>query len=538
MTIFLVLHASLNLFSCFQTRDHILALLDGPRKDSDAANATVLLKALQKTILFEKDSTSWLQRKFGAKFASNSESPEANTSGSEEEKVSADSSANLNQPILKPLIGTASVAFESYMDPYIQLEEKSMDEQLATALEDRTVDTRGANPVFISSTNLFVYMKGSITRCTALTKGSAFLFLYSAFKKSLRKYANIMNKKLPTPIANSAIPVNLSNIGIPGAKPGEHNGAKGKNANSYRLPPGEEVTVCHVISTCEYCADTTEALEDLIRDTIDEEHKKKIDMSSEQDFFHDTTAKSVHVLVSGLLNRTEPALKAMSSQNWGMWEAVGEESSYVRLIHRELQPMVSKIRGMLQTSYFRSFCDKFASMFMAEYYGALVRLKRINEPGTQQLLLDVYSLKTLFLKLPILGVGKSATTIAPAIYTKLVQKQFGHIETILKLVGTPNELLIENFKVQCSQGTAADLQTVMSLKGMKRNEQVAMLEKFGMDPASAVKGVTAGLSGAAIMSERVQALQDQGSTVAARMMNSETVDDFRQKVLDFRTSFR
>jgi hypothetical protein len=34
--------------------------------------------------------------------------------------------------------------------------------------------------------------------------------------------------------------------------------------------------VCHVITTCRYCADTLEALEDLIRDTIDEEFKSKL----------------------------------------------------------------------------------------------------------------------------------------------------------------------------------------------------------------------------------------------------------------------
>jgi hypothetical protein len=72
---------------------------------------------------------------------------------------------------------------------------------------------------------------------------------------------------------------------------------------------GEEVMVCHVITTCEYCADTLEALEDLIRDTIDEEFKSKIDMMEDQEAFHDITAKAIRVLVSGLTNRVENPLK-------------------------------------------------------------------------------------------------------------------------------------------------------------------------------------------------------------------------------------
>lgn len=515
-----------------QTRDHILALLDGPRKDPDADNATILLKALQKTILFEKDITGWLERECGAVFES---TDEATDQGSASQKNAEEK----EQAFLTPLIGVASIAFQSYMDPYIRLEEQSMDEQLVEALEDRTVDTRGERPVFISSTNLFVYIKGSITRCTALTKGNAFFLLYRAFKDSLKKYAQILDGKLPPAIAAQGAGVGGIVIAPFGGKQ-----ESGSTNASYRIPSGEEVTVCHVISTCEYCADTMEALEDLIRDTIDEEFQTKIDMMSDQEQFHEITAKAIRVLVSGLANRLEGAMKNMAFTNWAAYDAVGEESAYVLSIHEETEPFVKTVKNLLPTSYFRSFCDKFAMAFSATYYENMIRLKRISEPGTQQLLLDLYNLKTLFLKLPVLvednGPGKKAVatgaSIAPAMYTKTVQKQFGRMETILKLVGTPNDLLIDNFKVQWPGGTSADLTVVMNLKGMKRTDQVSMLEKFGFDPAAALKGATAGVTSAALVSERVQALQDQGSTVAANVKSD--LNTMRQKVDDFRKTFR
>jgi vacuolar protein sorting-associated protein 53 len=76
----------------------------------------------------------------------------------------------------------------------------------------------------------------------------------------------------------------------------------------------------------------------------------------------------------------------------------------------------------------------------------------------------------------------------------------------------------------------------MNLKGLKRPEQVSMLEKFGYDSLSALKGATAGITSSSIVSERVQQLQDQGSTVAAKM-NSD-LSQMRQKVDDFRKNFR
>ena len=116
----------------------------------------------------------------------------------------------------------------------------------------------------------------------------------------------------------------------------------------------------------------------------------------------------------------------------------------------------------------------------------------------------------------------------------MIQKQFNRIETLLKLVGTPADLLIDVFKVQWPSGSALDLQTVMSLKGMKRTDQAAILEKFGLDPATALKGAHVGVTSATIMTERVQALQDRlgGSDVA------RDLTQMRQKVDDFRKSFR
>ena len=489
-----------------RTQQHLKWLLEpGNRRDADADNATILLKALQKTIVFEKEITVWLKKEHGVVFR-------------EEEGGEG----------LEPLIGIASTAFDNYMGPYIAVEEQTMDEQLVSALEDGTVDSRGERPVFISSTNLFVYIKGSITRCTALNKGKAFFLLFQAFQDSLRKYSQILNGKLPSPMpAGGGIPFGPKNE---------------SSQQQYRIANGGEVTIAHVVATCEYVAETVESLEELICDTIDEEFKKKIVLDETAELFHDVTAKCIRILVSGLNNRTEPAMKMLASTDWVAMETVGDDSMYVRSVHSAIEPFVASVGKLLPKSYFRSFCDKFALAFSTTYFDTIARLKRINEAGTQQLLLDVYNLKTLFLKLPVMEEAMSpgrrnagASTIAPAMYTKMVNEKFGRIETMLKLIGTPTEMLVDNFKVQWPAGSALDLQIVMSLKGLKRNEQSQLLEKFGVDHASAVRYVTAGITAAAV-SERVVALQEQGSTVAAKV--STDLNQMRQKVDDLRKAFR
>ena len=436
-----------------------------------------------------------------------------------------------------PLIGVGSGSFDKYMQPYIALEEQNMKEQLSAAAVDTAVDARGELPVFTSSTCLFVYIKNSITRCTVLTRGATFFSLYLAFKDTLRKYSQVLFAKIPPALSGAAVTLAAT---FSGSSSGVSNG--GANV-IFRIPSGEETTVCHVIDTCEYCAETVEALQDLITDKTEKEYKNKIDMTDEQEIFHDVIAKGLHVLVSGLEQRTGAAFKEMSIINWSNMDMVGEESKYVRNMHNAIQPFVVTVKSLLPSSYFRSFCDKFATAFTNTFYNEIVNSKRISESGSQQLLLDVYNLKNLMLKLPVIErkiKQRSDTTtpstllnIAPAMYTKMVSKQFQSIETLLKLVGTPAELLIDVFKVQWSGGSALDLQIVMNLKGMKRNEQSQMLEKFGLDPIMAAKGAT---SGVASISENFQVMKGQSSDVAAKV-NSD-LSQMRQKVEDFRKAFR
>ena len=619
------------------TAGHISALLTPlrPYRDRDCDDVTVLLQALQKTVLFEKEMTAWLQRECGTIFLDGSreaeeaarEAEEAAELENDDERAAiaaaaavpvpgagagsatpvvgedgeelefdesgkavaassaegirikyerqtrerkegrdrrkvTDSSSELgvggtrhNRPIpAKPLIGVASATFDGFMRPYIALEEQNMDEQLVEFTSRREVDKRGELPVFTSSTDLFVYIKNSITRCTGLSKGQTFFQLNEAFKDTLRKYASVLEGMLPKPgvaevaakaaINFAGVSASSAGINLGGTIGGSGAGAGISSAPSYRIPPGEEVTICHVIDTCEYCADTLEALEDLIRDKIDEKYKERIDMSTAQEAFHDVTAKSIRVLVSGLENRAEKAMRDMASINFGDRDAVGEESPYVRLVYGAIQPFVIVIRGLLPNSYFRNFCDKFAVAFTKTFYNAIMRQKRISEAGSQQLLLDVYSLKTLFLKIPVLeesgekkagaagGKSKSASVskIAPAMYTKMVTKQFLRIEILLKLVGTPSELLIDMFKSQWEGGSALDLQLIMNLKGLKRNEQAAMLEKLGLDPALALKGAAHGATTSDI-ADRVQALQ-------GKVKVGSDLSQIRGKVDAFRNAFR
>jgi len=250
---------------------------------------TALLKALQKTILFEKEMMAWLSREFGTKFidlplqekeilSGGSTGLDSVTAADEDDDLEFDSQGRAypaqspegikikyerrkrmgkesSAPVisaggpLTSLAGIASTTFDDHMSPYVSLEERSMDEQLFNAASDNEVDTRGEHPVFVSSTNLFIYIKNSITRCTALTKEKTFFLLQRAFQKKLRGYASVLEKKLPQPQSAVGLSLGLSK-GVSGT--GGQSSSSAANT-TYRIPVGEEVTICHgELCLCRY----------------------------------------------------------------------------------------------------------------------------------------------------------------------------------------------------------------------------------------------------------------------------------------------
>lgn len=126
----------------------------------------------------------------------------------------------------------------------------------------------------------------------------------------------------------------------------------------------------------------------------------------------------------------------------------------------------------------------------------IVKQKHITEMATQQLLLDTYNLKAVLTQLPNLdhpsqsgaAVGHKPPT---GMFLKLVNSKIAHIEVILKLVGTPEDMLLERFRIMWPDGQPADLQMLMALKGTKRNDQQVILEMLGLSAAGKMLNKTA-----------------------------------------------
>mmetsp|Transcript_25546 Transcript_25546/g.32665 ORF Transcript_25546/g.32665 Transcript_25546/m.32665 type:complete len:118 (+) Transcript_25546:2-355(+) len=117
----------------------------------------------------------------------------------------------------------------------------------------------------------------------------------------------------------------------------------------------------------------------------------------------------------------------------------------------------------------------------------------------------------------------------------MVNKEFRKLEVMLKLVGSPKDMLVDMFRAQWDSSIdtsmmASDFQTIMILKGIPRNDHASMLESLGVE---AVEGRVGADSS---MTVNIQALQEKGSDVAAKV--NADLDQMRQRVDRFRNAFR
>lgn len=229
--------------------------------------------------------------------------------------------------------------------------------------------------------------------------------------------------------------------------------------------------ITSVITTSEYCLETTVHLEQKLKEKVSPGLAERIDLLPEQDLFHKMIGTCIQLLVQDLELACEPALQAMTKISWLHFDNVGDQSSYVTQIIMHLKNAVPNLRDNLASSrkYFTQFCIRFANSFIPKFIQNIYKCKPISTVGSEQLLLDTHMLKTALLELP--SIGSEVKRPAPATYTKVVIKLMTKAEMVLKLVMAPLDGNLEGFVAQFVQllpeCTLAEFHKVLDMKGAK-----------------------------------------------------------------------
>lgn len=465
---------------CKLTRTQLVEILDNMKEKPDVGT---LLMALQRTLEFEEE----LAEKFGGSSQTKETRSDAgdpdkgeNTSQSVsdirkkyEKKLAAhqDSGNDENDSPKEYSVpgagfnfrGIISSCFEPHLTVYVELEEKTLMEHLEKLVQEETWDTEEGSQTNIlsSSMQVFLIIRRSLKRCSALTKNQTLFNLFKVFQKILKAYATKLFARLPK-----------GGTGIVAAA----TGMDGQIKTSEK----DERMICYIVNTAEYCHKTSGELAENISKMIDPLFAVRVDMSEVQDEYSAVITKALITLVHGLETKFDAEMAAMTRVPWGTLESVGDQSAYVNGINTILTSTIPVLGSLLSPIYFQFFLDKLASSLGPRFYLNIFKCKQISETGAQQMLLDTQAVKTILLEVPSLAKQTSGA----ASYSKFVSREMSKAEALLKVILSPVDSVADTYRALLPEGTPSEFQRILELKGLKKADQQTILDDFNKHGSS------------------------------------------------------
>ncbi|KAF5179694.1 Vacuolar protein sorting-associated protein 53 a [Thalictrum thalictroides] len=460
---------------CKLTRTQLVEILDNLKEKPDVGT---LLLALQRTLEFEEElaekfgggtrkkeagsdiedtdkgesngqTVSDIRRKYEKKLVAH------HKSGSEDmdrQKDSVATGAGFN------FHGIISSCFEPHLTVYVELEEKTLMESLEKLVQEETWDIEegGQTNILSSSMQVFLIIRRSLKRCSALTKKQTLLNLFKVFQRILRAYAAKLFARLPK-----------GGTGIVAAATGTD--------GQIRTSDRDEKVICYIVNTAEYCHKTSGELAENVSKIIDPQLAEKVDMSEVQDEFSVVITKALITLVNGLETKFDAEMAAMTRVPWGTLESVGDQSEYVNAINSILSTSIPVLGSLLTPIYFQFFLDKLAASLAPRFYQNIYKCKHIPETGAQQMLLDTQAIKTILLDIPALGRQQSTSA---SNYSKFVSREMSKAEALLKVILSPVDSVEDTYRALLPEGTPLEFQRILELKGLKKADQQSILDDF------------------------------------------------------------
>ncbi|CAI0380650.1 unnamed protein product [Linum tenue] len=367
--------------------------------------------------------------------------------------------------------GIISSCFEPHLTSYVELEQKTLMENLEKLVQEEKWDIEegSQNNVLSSSMQLFLIIKRSLKRCSALTKSQTLLNLFRVFEKILKAYASKLKARLPK-----------GGVGIVAAA----TGMDGQIKTSDR----DERVICYIVNSAEYCRKTSGELAESVSRIIDPQLAAGADMSSAEEEFSGLITEALMTLVHGLETKFDIEMAAMTRVPWATLESVGDQSAYVNGINMILTSSTPVLGSLLAPVHFQYFLDKLASSLGPRFYTNIFKCKQISETGAQQMLLDTQAVKTILLEIPMLGQQMSSA----ASYSKFVSREMSKAEALLKVILSPVDSVADTYRALLPDGTPMEFQRILELKGLKKADQQTILDDFNKQspPLSQPSAVT------------------------------------------------
>lgn len=321
---------------CHQTRQDLSKVMIKRRHEIDVK---LLLSAIQKTCSFE----NLLFLRFGGQAIEDpgdATNPFLTPAAEEDEKNpflqgGAGSSNKPNgkevtspPPARKIIPNKFNRIITQCFDPFLYIYVESQDKNLIELIDKFVADLRingfpipqspdASGVVLANCADLFVFYKKCLVQCTQLSCGEPLLNLGFVFIKRLRDYCNkILQANLPkvanqnTPLTSvSSITRELRDLNTTGLI--QNFQSLLKEGEAVRFTSQELYRIACILTTAEYCVETTQQLEEKLKEKLGT-LSSKLSMEHERTIFVEVIETSVSLLVQDLDTACETLFTAIT----------------------------------------------------------------------------------------------------------------------------------------------------------------------------------------------------------------------------------
>lgn len=192
-----------------------------------------------------------------------------------------------------PFVGLIGRCFVPHLEIYIDSVDRNLSDLMERFVQDekitRPLETTESQAAVVlpSCADLFVFYKKTMIQCTQLDSGNSLLELTRVFQKYLREYSEkLLQNNLPKLETQTlgSITRDLQKMSTSGLI--QNFSSLLKEGEATRYTKEELQRICCVLTTAEYCLETTQQLQEKLKEKIEPSLADQVDLSKEQDSFH------------------------------------------------------------------------------------------------------------------------------------------------------------------------------------------------------------------------------------------------------------
>lgn len=472
---------------------HFKKFIELTLKMKSDCNVTLLYKALQHTISFERSMDEKFSRSSRDTSNPNNNDLEKNNTEnfnitnkeSNSENYILENNTNKSDKIKEyKFTGFISPSFSSYMQTaYINHEDSKIQQVVAKVISKsltEEVELLGYIDSNIAQ-DIFIVIEQSCNNCVAFNNSNIlFGLVQNVWKQQLNRYATYLIESLQkatTETTSKTREMAKKIFTLQYFK--DTSSSQSEDKNMIQLKETQIHQVCRILSLAEHCQIETEALENHVKKIIDEKYLVQVSFIDERGLFLKSIKNCCDLIVGHLLTCTIPGLEMMIGLDWKRPTCI-RESDYCLTIESGLESALKIVAPKIVDVHFRVISQYFIIRFTSHFQESMYKLKGISMRGAQQLEIDIFYLKEIFRKKLHSHQMEQMDKDDIIYFQKHLSNYFIPIESLIRVLRAEPHQILQSYKreIPSQKRSTEDFHKIIEMKSDISKQDLEILYRI------------------------------------------------------------